>query len=78
MPRLAGMDLNTDLLDRVVGELTERTGDLRKIATACGMPYDTVLRIKNRENDPGYSKVRALALHLFGPDNESAETKTAA
>lgn len=36
------------------------------------MPYDTVLRIKNREGDPGYSKVRALATYLW-PELVGAE-----
>lgn len=35
------------------------------MARATGVPYDTVLRIKNRENDPGYSKVAALAAYLL-------------
>lgn len=55
---------DADLLDRVVLELNERRGDLRAVADDTGIPYDTVLRIKNRENDPGYSKVRRLAEHL--------------
>lgn len=59
------MDMKTDLLERVVSELESRKGDLLKVARDSGIPYDTVLRIKNRENDPGYSKVRALASHLF-------------
>ena len=53
-----------DLLDIVVSELEARKGSLPAIAEATGIPYDTVLRIKNRENDPGYSKVRILADHL--------------
>lgn len=36
-------------------------GDLPAVAREAGLSYDTVLRIKNRENDPGYSKVRRLA-----------------
>lgn len=59
------MNQDTDLLVRVVAELESRKGDLPKVARESGIPYDTVLRIKNRENDPGYSKVRALADYLF-------------
>jgi len=59
------MDYNTDLLDRVVAELERRQGELPKVAKATGLSYDTVLRIKNRENDPGYSKVRTLSDYLF-------------
>jgi hypothetical protein len=59
----------TDLLDRVVAALTERRGDLHSVAVATGISYDTVLRIRNRENDPGYSKVRKLAAHLFPASN---------
>lgn len=64
MPTLQPMD-QTDLLERVVAELQSRRGDLPKVARESGVPYDTVLRIKNRESDPGYSKVRALARYLF-------------
>jgi len=55
------MTTNTDLLEAVVGELERMKGDLPEIARRAGVPYDTVHRIKNRENDPGYSKVRRLA-----------------
>lgn len=54
----------TDLLDAVVGELQARRGELARIAREAGISYDTVLRIRSRENDPGYSKVRALARAL--------------
>lgn len=59
------MDHDPDLLERVVRELNERKGDLRAVADTSGIPYDTVLRIKNREGDPGYSKVRRMA-HCLG------------
>lgn len=58
------MDYELDLLERVVGALVQRKGEIRRIADESGIAYDTVLRIKNREGDPGYSKVRALAAHL--------------
>jgi hypothetical protein len=58
------MSCQIDLLDAVVTELARRRGEIPAIARAAGMSYDTVHRIKNRENDPGYSKVRALAIAL--------------
>jgi hypothetical protein len=61
------MSAESDLLERVVAELDRRKGELREVARLSGQSYDTVLRIKNRENDPGYSKVKALASALF-PD----------
>lgn len=61
------MDQTIDLRQRVVAALREREGELRKISKAVGIPYDTVLRIKNEEGDPGYSKVQALAEHLLAP-----------
>lgn len=60
------MEAQPDLLEEVVTALVERKGDLPRVAKESGVPYDTVLRIKNRENDPGYSKVRALYDYLFG------------
>jgi hypothetical protein len=53
------------ILDQVVSELEARVGDLRDVATKSGIPYDTVLRIKNRENDPSFSKVQTLHDYLF-------------
>jgi predicted transcriptional regulator len=57
--------MNDDLLDRVVAELERRHGDLRRVADQSGVPYDTVLRVKNRENDPTYSRIKRLADYLF-------------
>lgn len=75
------MEHDQDLLDRVVAELERRKGDLPKVAKDSGVRYDTVLRIKNRENDPGYSKVLALARYLFAagtlPDHTPAATSEA-
>jgi predicted transcriptional regulator len=51
----------TDLLHFVRDSLTRSMGDLPKVSRATGIPYDTVLRIKNGEGDPGYSKVQRLA-----------------
>ena len=51
----------SDLLARVVDTLHARKGTLRDVARAADMSYDTVLRIKNGENDPSYGKVKRLA-----------------
>lgn len=67
------MSQQSDLLEEVVLELETRTGQLAAVARAAGLSYDTVLRIKNREGDPGYAKVRALANYLFA--TESAPTQ---
>jgi len=58
------MSTQSDLLARVVAELNKRAGSLRVVASESGVAYDTVLRIKNCESDPGYSKVKALAVCL--------------
>jgi hypothetical protein len=59
-----------DLLGDVVRELNNRQGDLVTVARETGIPYDTVLRIKRQENDPGYSKVAALHRYLFAGTRE--------
>lgn len=58
------MDQKTDLLEAVISALHTRRGELLKVAMQAGMSYDTVLRIRSRENDPGYSKVKRLAMAL--------------
>ena len=76
------MSEQSDLLETVVSELGRRKGELQTVAKESGVPYDTVLRIKNKENDPGYSKVRALADFLFkakaSPDQAEPEPAKAA
>lgn len=64
------MSEQTDLLAEVVQELNARQGDLVVVARDTGIPYDTVLRIKRQENDPGYSKVAALHRYLFASRSE--------
>ena len=64
MPQNIGMK-PINMLERVIAELDARTGDLRKVATDTGIPYDTILRVKNRENDPAFSRVAALYAYLF-------------
>jgi hypothetical protein len=67
------MSNQVDLLDAVVWELNRRQGELVSIAKESGIPYDTVLRIKRRENDPGYSKVAALHRYLFAARSAKAQ-----
>ena len=62
----------TDLLSFVRVELEQSRGDLNRIAKATGVAYDTVLRIKNGEGDPGYSKVQNLAEYFFRRQKEAA------
>lgn len=64
------MDEHADPLNAVIAELEKRKGDLPAVAKAAGLSYDTVLRIKNRENDPGYSKVQTLYRFLFPSESE--------
>lgn len=66
------MDEQADLLKRVVAALEARKGDLPAVAKATGVAYDTVLRIKNGEGDPGYSKVRKLADYLLSAEPAKA------
>ena len=66
MPQNTAMQ-QINMLDKVVTELEARTGDLRKVATDTGIPYDTILRVKNRENDPAFSRVAVLYAYLFPP-----------
>ena len=64
-------DRPADMLERVVGELERRTGQMRLVAAESGLAYDTVLRIKNREGEPAYGKVRQLHDYLFLGNVES-------
>jgi len=50
-----------DLLQYVREQLAAHEGHLRRVAVESGIAYDTCLRVKNGEGDPGYSKVRILA-----------------
>lgn len=49
-----------DILQQVRSALETNKGRLRDIAAETGISYDTVLRIKNGEGDPGFSKVQTL------------------
>lgn len=53
-----------DKLRIVRDELERRKGEIRRIALDTGLSYDTVLRIKNNEGDPGFSKIAILADYL--------------
>lgn len=55
-----------DILTQVRTRLQANKGRLREIAAESGLSYDTVLRIKNGEGDPGFSKVQTLYRHLKG------------
>ena len=55
----------TDTLQKVRAELAERSGQLRRIADEARVSYDTLLRIRDGETDPGYSKVAAVHRVLF-------------
>lgn len=54
-----------DMLGAVVAELKDRAGQIRRIAAETGISYDTVLRVKNEENNPSYNLVKRLHDHLF-------------
>ena len=58
------MYFKTDLLETVQQELLRRKGSLRSVAENTGLHYDTVLRIMRGTFDPGYSKVRRIAVVL--------------
>ena len=53
------------MLSDVVQGLQSRVGGLRKVAADTGIPYDTILRVKNQENDPSFSRVALLYAYLF-------------
>ena len=72
------MEKPIDLLPRVVAELSKRTGSLRTVSDDTGLAYDTVLRIKNGEGDPGYDKVRKLYAYLFHTKLEDAPAEAKA
>jgi hypothetical protein len=65
VPTLDGMT-HIDIRERVIAALEEHKGELRKVASESGLAYDTVLRIRNREGDPGYSKIFTLYTYFFG------------
>lgn len=66
-----------NMLEKVVAALEARTGDLRTVAAATGIPYDTILRVKNRENDPAFSRVAVLYAYFFPQDRFVAQTNIA-
>jgi hypothetical protein len=70
------MESSPDLRERVVAELGRRMGDLPAVSKQSGVPYDTVLRIKNCEGDVLYSNIRKLA-DYFGYDVVSADQAAA-
>ena len=72
------MDI-TDQLAAVRAELERRKGSLRQVADESGIPYDTVLRIKNEpESTPAYDKVLTLLRYLRGHTSTPARHQAAA
>lgn len=71
------MSRHIDYLDAVVAELRRRQGELKQIADATGINHKTLTRMRDRVNDPGYSKVRALHDYLFGVEDHAEEAKAA-
>lgn len=66
------MDI-TDQLAAVRAELERRKGSLRQVADESGIPYDTVLRIKNEpKSTPAYDTVLKLLRYLRGQAQEAA------
>lgn len=65
-----------DQLEFVRTALSGAVGGLPRVARETGISYDTILRIKNGEGDPGYSKVRVLAAYFgyvpMAADREAA------
>jgi predicted transcriptional regulator len=61
----------TDILQQVRDALHKKRGALREIARDSGVSYDTVLRIRDGETDPGFSKVAALHAVLFQKKSRS-------
>lgn len=75
MPRITAM--NIDNLHYVRTRLAADVGNLRQVADDTGLSYDTVLRIKNGEGDPGYSKVRILVDYYTRLDVAAVRAATA-
>lgn len=59
------MEYPSDALSAVIAELARRKGNLVHLAKETGINYDTLLRIRDRKGDPGYSKVHTLHQYLF-------------
>jgi len=65
------MNDQTDMLKLVQERLKDPNTVTKKVATDTGMNYDTVLRIRNGEVDPGYSKVKALYDYFIAENSTS-------
>ena len=69
----------TDQLSQVRDALEKRRGGLVKVAADTGIPYDTVLRIKNEPHStPAYTTVLALAKYFAQEQAVVASTEQAA
>lgn len=51
---------------------------MREIARESGVSYDTLLRIRDGETDPGYSKVAALHRAMFATCPDCKKSREAA
>lgn len=52
------------MLQHVRECLQAHMGQLKKISAETGVAYDTLLKIKNGEGDPGFSKVETLRAYF--------------
>lgn len=65
-----------DMLERVRRALAEKRGHLSEIAEKSGVSYKTLMRIRDGECDPGYSKVKALDAVIFSAGSDSSSIST--
>ena len=54
-----------DMLEQVIAALIDRGVPMTRVSEQSGVPYDTVLRVKNREGGSTYETVKRLHEHLF-------------
>lgn len=53
------------MLDKVRQRLADMKGrELFTLSDQTGISYDTLLRIRDGRNDPGFGKVQTLAMHF--------------
>ena len=65
------MASNRSLLSRVRSKLQKLRGSgLDEVASATGISYDTLLRIRDGKTDPAYSKVESLSGFFFRKVNK--------
>jgi len=65
--------METDILDYVLSQLEQSKGRWPAIASATGVPYDTITKIFQRQiEDPKVSKVQTLANFFRAEEKASA------